>query len=79
MPIMFIKKGRTASFFVSGIVKKIVLKLLCTPGGFEPILRKCPQIDKLILFVKKEHYFVFSKTDFDMGHLIKTVSIKPDS
>ena len=79
MPIMFIKKGKTASFFVSRIVKKIVLKLLCTPGGFEPILRKCPQIDKLILFVKKEHYFVFSKTDFDMGHLIKTVSIKLDS
>ena len=79
MPIILIRKRGKSSIFVLRIVKKIVLKLLCTPGGFEPILRKCPQIDKLILFVKKEHYFVFSKTDFDMGHLIKAVSIKLDS
>ena len=44
------------------LMKFVLLEMLCTPGGFEPILRKCPQIDKLILFVKKEHHFVFSKT-----------------
>ena len=53
--------------------------MLCTPGGFEPILRKCPEIDKLILFVKKEHYFVFPRQILTLRHLIKTVSIKLDS
>ena len=62
MPIILIRKRGKSSIFVLRIVKKIVLKLLCTPGGFEPILRKCPQIDKLILFVKKEHCFVFCET-----------------